>query len=119
MIESEHTYVPSYRCVLESKGSYLPARKSPETSDPDRWDLAVAGLYKRQAGTEAVKRLKHVILQFQTQNSTYTTARVIFARKKHAKAIKDLSQFMTKFNQVKSVASLRLAKFEQATGGTR
>ncbi|OCK76764.1 hypothetical protein K432DRAFT_396165 [Lepidopterella palustris CBS 459.81] len=69
LTESGHTHVQSYRCVLESKGSYLSARRSPETSDPNGWDLAVAGLHKRRAGTETVKRLKHVIIQSDTQNS--------------------------------------------------
>jgi len=96
LIESEHSHVSSYRCVLESKGSYLPARRSPETSDPDKWDLAVAGLHKRQAGTETVKRLRHVIIQFDTRN--------------------DLSQFTTKFKQVQDLAKLRLSQFLQATG---
>ncbi|KAN0075078.1 hypothetical protein V8E54_007689 [Elaphomyces granulatus] len=93
---SEHTHVPSYRCVLESKGSYLPARRSQETSNPDRWDLAVAGPHKRQAGTKVVKQLRHVIIQFDSQTN--------------------LSQFTTKFNQVRDLAKLRLARFLQATG---
>lgn len=42
-------------------------------SDPDRWDLAVAGLHKRQTGTGKVKRLKHVIIQFDSQNSKRTS----------------------------------------------
>jgi hypothetical protein len=69
MGESEDTHSPCYHCVLERKGSYLPMRRSPETSNPDLWDLSVAGLHKRQAGMEAVKRLKHMIIQFDTENS--------------------------------------------------
>jgi len=95
-IESEYTHDLSYQCVLESKDTYLPARRSPETSDPDRWDLAVAGIHKRQAGTGRVKRLKHVIMQFDSQNN--------------------LSQFITKFKQVQALGKLRLSQFLQATG---
>ena len=71
--ETEDTQSPTYRCVLERKGSYLPARRSPETSDPVQWDLAAAGLHKRQTGTEVVKRLKHVIIQFDAQSSKWTS----------------------------------------------
>ena len=76
LIESECTLDPSYQCVLESEETYLPARRSPETSDPDGWDLAVAGLHKREAGTGMVKRLKHVIMQFDSQNSKPETLTV-------------------------------------------
>lgn len=96
LLESECTLDSSYQCVLESKETYLPARRSPETSDPDGWDLAVAGLHKIEAGTGRVKRLKHVIMQFDSQNS--------------------LSQFTTKFKQVQALGNLRLSQFLQATG---
>ncbi|KAH8649407.1 hypothetical protein BGZ60DRAFT_520732 [Tricladium varicosporioides] len=95
LAEDEHNYGPVYKCVIEKIGSYLPARRSPETSDPGLWDLAVAGIHKRQAGTEEVKRLKHVIIQFDTQHS--------------------LLQFTTKFNQVKDLANLRLSQFVSLT----
>jgi len=39
--------------------------------------LAVAGLHKREAGTEVVKKLKHVIIQFDSQNSKLATTFVI------------------------------------------
>jgi hypothetical protein len=116
LIESEDTHVPSYLCSLESKGSYLPARRSPETRDPDKWDLAVAGLHKRQAGTETVKRLKHVIIQFDTQNSKFMSDRIVSVGRSMLIIGKDLSQFTTKFKQVQDLAKLRLAQFLQATG---
>jgi len=84
LIESEYTHDRSYQCVLESNETYLPARRSPETSDPDRWDLAVAGLHKRQAGTEKVKRLKHVIMQFDSQNSKRVSDRIVSVGKGRA-----------------------------------
>jgi hypothetical protein len=48
------------------KSSYLQARRTLETSDPALWDLAAIGLYQREAETEVVKKLKHIILQFDT-----------------------------------------------------
>lgn len=62
----------SYSCVIERKGSYLPARRSPETSDASRWDLAAAGMHKRLTGTEVLKKLKHVIIQFDAHTSRCT-----------------------------------------------
>jgi len=115
LTEGEHTYNRSYQCVLERKGSYLPARRSPETTSAGLWDLSVAGLHKRAVGTEAVKKLKHVIIQFDTQNSTYITNNVLFAREMCAESVKDLSQFMMKFNQVKDLTKLRLAQFVSLT----
>lgn len=70
--ESDDTHSQSFSCVIERKGSYLPARRSPETSDASRWDLAAAGMHKRQTGTEALKKLKHVIIQFDAQTSRCT-----------------------------------------------
>ncbi len=55
----------------ERKSSYLQARRSLETSDPALWDLAAAGRYKREKETEVVKKLKHVILEFDTHPSKY------------------------------------------------
>ncbi len=69
--EYEHEQEPCYRCVLERKSSYLQARRSLETSDPALWDLAAAGRYKREKETEVVKKLKHVILEFDTHPSKY------------------------------------------------
>lgn len=94
--EQEEIDPTSFRCVVVRKSSYLPARRSLETSDPALWDLAAVGLYQREAETVVVKKLKHIILQFDTQN--------------------DLTQFMTKFNQLKAVANIKLTKFIQATG---
>lgn len=94
----------------------MPARRSPETSGPDRWDLAVAGLHKRQAGTEAVKRLKHVIIQFDTKNSKCISDLIVSVGRNMLIIGKDLSQFITKFKQVQDLAKLRLSQFLQATG---
>jgi hypothetical protein len=116
LTESDQTHVPSYCCVLERKGSYLPARRSPETSDLDRWDLAVAGLHKRKAGTETVKRLKHVIIQFNTQNRKFISDHIVSVGRRALIIGKDLSQFITKFKQVQDLAKLRLAQFHQETG---
>jgi hypothetical protein len=58
----------SHCCVLERKSSYLQARRSFETSDPNQWDVASVGMYQRQKETEAIKKAKHVILQFETRN---------------------------------------------------
>jgi hypothetical protein len=58
----------SYYCVLERKSSYLQARRSLETSDPNQWDVATVGMYQRQKETEAIKKVKHVILRFETRN---------------------------------------------------
>ena len=73
LTESEHTYAPSFQCVLEKKGSYLPARRSLETNDAGMWDLSAASLYKREAEMGVVKRLKHVIIQFDNQTSRFCT----------------------------------------------
>jgi len=78
--EREDTHSPSYRCVIERKGSYLPARRSPETGDSDKWDLAAVGLYKREAGTEPIKKLKHLIIQFDTQTSKCITSCINYCR---------------------------------------
>ncbi len=74
LLENEPGSTPSYRCVLESKGAYLPARRSREIANPDRWDLLVVGLHKRQREAEQVKRLKHVIIQFDTRDSECKTS---------------------------------------------
>jgi len=74
LLDNEPGSAPSYRCVLESKGAYLPARRSREIADPDRWDLSVVGLRKRQRETEQVKKLKHVIIQFDTRDSKCKTS---------------------------------------------
>lgn len=58
----------SHCCVIERKSSYLQARRSLETSDPNQWDVATVGIYQRQKETEAIKKVKHVILQFETRN---------------------------------------------------
>ncbi|KAF8865685.1 hypothetical protein BDZ45DRAFT_736257 [Acephala macrosclerotiorum] len=89
----------SHRCAIERKSTYLQARRSPETSDSGLWDLAAVGLHQRERETDVVKKLKHVVLQFDTHEG--------------------LTQFISKFNQVKGIASIRLAKFIQATGGTK
>ncbi|KUJ21640.1 uncharacterized protein LY89DRAFT_767791 [Mollisia scopiformis] len=94
--ENDQELNPSFRCVLERKSSYLQGRRSRETTVPSHWDLAAAGLHKRDKETEIVKRLKHVILEFDTRQN--------------------MSEFMTKFQQIKEIASWRLAKFVQATG---
>jgi len=67
--EQEEIDPTSHRCVVVRKSSYLQARRSLETNDPALWDLAAVGLYQREAETEVVKKLKHIILQFDTQNS--------------------------------------------------
>jgi hypothetical protein len=67
--EQEEIDPKSLRCAVVKKSSYLQARRSLETSDPALWDLAAVGLYQRKAETEVVKKLKHIILQFDTQNS--------------------------------------------------
>ncbi|KAH6668926.1 hypothetical protein B0J14DRAFT_566579 [Halenospora varia] len=60
---------PSYRCIIERKGSYLPAkRSSSETKDRTQWDVNAAGLYKRDKKMEPIKKLKHVIIQFDAQS---------------------------------------------------
>jgi hypothetical protein len=59
----------SYCCVIERKSSYLQARRSLETSDSNQWDVATVGMYQRQKETEAIRKVKHVILQFETRNS--------------------------------------------------
>jgi hypothetical protein len=76
----------------------------------------VAGLHKMQAGTEMVKRLKYVIIQFDTQNSKFMSDRIVSVGRSMLIIGKDLSQFITKFKQVKDLAKLRLAQFLQATG---
>lgn len=67
--EHENEQDPSHRCVLENKSSYLQARRSIETRDPDLWNLASVGLHKREKETEVVKKMKHVILEFDTRQS--------------------------------------------------
>jgi hypothetical protein len=67
--EQEEIDPTSHRCVVVRKSSYLQARRSLETNDPALWDLAAIGLYQREAETEVVKKLKHIILQFDNQNS--------------------------------------------------
>jgi hypothetical protein len=67
--EQEQTDPTSHRCVLVRKSSYLQARRSLETTSPELWDLAAVGLYQQEAETEAVKKLKHTILQFDTHHS--------------------------------------------------
>ena len=67
--EQEQADPTSHRCVLVRKSSYLQARRSLETTNPALWDLAAVGLYQREAETEVVKKLKHVILQFDSLNS--------------------------------------------------
>jgi len=79
------------------------------------WDLAVAGLYKRQAGTGTVKRLKHVIIQFDTQNSKCISDCIVSLVTSMLSVVKGLSQFTTKFKQVQDLAKLRLSQFLQAT----
>jgi hypothetical protein len=69
--EQEEIDPTSHRCVLVRKSSYLQARRSLETSNPALWDLAAVGLYQREAETEVVKKLKHIILQFDNQNSKW------------------------------------------------
>ena len=71
LTESLPSNAPSFQCVLESKVSHLSARRSDDTSDPDSWDLSVAGLHKERAGTKPVKRLKHVIFQFNRQEGKF------------------------------------------------
>jgi len=71
-IETQRDSVPIHQCVIEIKGAYLPARRSVETADPEGWDLSVAGLSKRQANTEPVKRLRHMIIQFDNQEGRCT-----------------------------------------------
>ncbi|CZR61863.1 uncharacterized protein PAC_11760 [Phialocephala subalpina] len=83
---SEEALEPSsHRCVIERKSTYLQARRSPETTDPGLWDLAAVGIQQRERETDVVKKLKHVVLQFNTHDN--------------------LRQFITKFNQVKGVAT--------------
>jgi hypothetical protein len=94
----------------------LSARRSPETRDPDRWDLTVASLHKREVGTETVKRLKYVIIQFDTQDSKSISNRIVSLRRNILIIDKDLSQFIIKFKQVQDLVKLRLAQFLQATG---
>ncbi len=65
------------------------------------WDLAVAGRHKRQAGTGVVKRLKHIIIQFDTQNSK-SICQISLARRMLI-VVKGLSQFTTKFKQVQDL----------------
>jgi hypothetical protein len=69
LTEQEGMELTSHLCVLMKKSSYLQARRSLETTDPASWDLAAVGLYQREAEAEVVKKLKHVILQFDSQNS--------------------------------------------------
>jgi hypothetical protein len=76
----------------------------------------VAGLPKMQAGTETVKRLKYVIIQFDTQNSKFMSDRIVSVGRSMLIIGKDLSQFITKFKQVQDLAKLRLAQFLQGTG---
>ncbi len=111
--ESQHVRNPCFQCVLESKGGYLPARRSRETKVPDGWDLAVAGQFKKQAATDAVKRLKHIIVQFDTQNSEFSFPSVDVGR---VNTPAGLFQFMAKFKQVQDLAKLRFTQFLQATG---
>jgi hypothetical protein len=66
--ENEYSLALSYRCVLEKKGAYLPAKRTPDTTDPERWDLAATGIHRQQSSTELVKRMKHMIIQFDTQD---------------------------------------------------
>lgn len=63
----------SHCCVIERKSSYLQARRSLETSDPNQWDVATVGMYQRQKETEAIRKVKHVILQFETRNGLSKT----------------------------------------------
>jgi hypothetical protein len=65
-LNEEEEIDPTSRCAIVRKSSYLQARRTLETSDPASWDLAAIGLYQREAETEVVKKLKHIILQFDT-----------------------------------------------------
>jgi len=61
-----------------------------------QWDLSSVGMYKRQAETERVKKLKHLIIQFEDT--------------------REMELFMTKFQQVRDLAKLRLARFMEGRG---
>lgn len=82
--------------MLERKGSYLPARRSKDILDPSQWDLSVVGVHKRDKETEAAKKLKHVIVQFDGHNQ--------------------MAEFMDRFKNVKMIAAKRLGDFMKATG---
>ena len=69
-----------------------------------------------QTGTEPVKRLKYVIIQFDTQNSKFMSDRIVSVGMSMLIIGTGLSQFITKFKQVQDLAKLRLARFLQATG---
>ena len=66
--EDETVGASSHCCVLERKSTYLQAKRSLETSDPNQWDVATIGMHQRQKETEAVKKVKHMILQFETRD---------------------------------------------------
>lgn len=92
---------PPNLCVLESKASsgsgYLTARRSQETKEVGQWDLSAVGLHKRQVETERVKKLKHLIIQFEDG--------------------KDMEQFRLKLDQVRDLARLKLARFLEGRNG--
>lgn len=102
--------------MIEKKPSYLAARRSHETNDPDLWDLAAAGLHKRQGQTETVKKLKHVIFEFNSKDRMCIVLDIFFDKENPANTNKDLREFMTKFNQLRGIVNLRMSKFVQATG---
>jgi hypothetical protein len=70
---------------------------------------------KEAQGTEVVKRLEHVIIQFDTQNIMCITHHSLCAWESYDKRVKYLPQFTTKLNQIKDLAKLRLSQFVSLT----
>ncbi|KAK3370539.1 hypothetical protein B0H63DRAFT_454704 [Podospora didyma] len=95
--DSGNSVLRSFLVIDKSKGSsYLPVQRSEEALDPDRWDIASIGLYKRQAETEQAKKMEHMILKFESE--------------------KYLSEFTNKFKQVHELARIRLARYMARDG---